>query len=278
MSLMLGFLACGPQPARLDYVAEMSVYDGNLISPDVEVYDQADNRLDGFPVLLARSTRAEVVSITADGFLCLKTGESELTLQVGKLEQPLLVKCLLVEELSIEPSAIRVVLERDEQGAWVSQTLPAPKVQVLDAEGISQPELLQPAVSSNPKAVVVNTDGSLQTRGLGRSVLTYTAGGESAEFVVDLGRLVDGDIRLEVPPGGRQVVPLKPGLQVADLSANTPIQVRMDSPSCGEGQSGRKITGLECEIGDRGSLVVENPGRGTARVSVKLIVFSESGS
>jgi hypothetical protein len=98
------------------------------------------------------------------------------------------------------------------------------------------------------------------------------------DLVVDAGRLVDGNIQLRIPPGGRQMVPLKPGLQVADLRANTRIQASMDSPSCGEGQTGRTINGLECEIGDRGSLVVENPGRANARVRVKLVVFAESGS
>ncbi len=277
MSLMLAFLACGPQPARLDYVKVMSVYDSNLISPSVEIYDSNGTRME-YPVLLARSTRAEVVSITNNGFLCLKTGESELTLQVGKLEQPLLVKCLLVEELTVEPSALRVVLERDEKGLWIPQTLPAPQVQVLDDAGISMPELLQPPVSSDPKVVLVNPDGSLNILGLGRSNLSYTAGGEATDLVVDVGRLVDGNIRLKIPPGARQMVPLKPGLQVADLSSNVRIEASMDSPSCGEGEAGRSIVGLECEIGDRGSLVVENPGRSTARVRVKLIVFTESGS
>ncbi|MFT5586749.1 MAG: hypothetical protein ACI9VR_004351, partial [Cognaticolwellia sp.] len=55
MTMMLAILACGPVPARLDYVKEMSVYDGNLISPTVEVYDADGSRLNGFPVLIARN-------------------------------------------------------------------------------------------------------------------------------------------------------------------------------------------------------------------------------
>ncbi|MFT5586698.1 MAG: hypothetical protein ACI9VR_004297, partial [Cognaticolwellia sp.] len=228
--------------------------------------------------LIARNSRAEVVSITSDGFLCLKTGESELTFQSGEMEQGLLVKCQLVESLTVEPLALRVVLERDGEGGWASQTLPPPKVQVLNAEGRSMPELLSAPVVSNRKVVEIAPDGSLRTLGLGRSVLSYTAGGKSVDLVLDVGRLVDGNIRLAIPPGGRQIVPLKPGLQVADLSANTRIQAEMDGPSCGEARNGRSIEGLECEIGDRGSLVVENPGRNTARVRVKLVVFAESGS
>jgi hypothetical protein len=229
-------------------------------------------------VVIAHNSRAGVVQVTGDGFLCLETGESELTLQVGPVEQILLVKCQIVDSLTVEPLTLRVVLERDGEGGWISQGLPPPKVQVLDAAGVSMPELLRAPVVSDDKVVQLAPDGSLRMVGLGRSVLSYTAGGKSVELVVEVGRLVDGNIRLKVPPGGRQILPLKPGLQLVHLSANTPIQARMESPLCGERQTGLSIRGLECEIGDRGSLIVENPGRSTARVHIELVVFAESGS
>jgi hypothetical protein len=276
--MVLTLLACGPVPARLDYVEQMSLYDRNLITPSVQVYDADGGRLTGFPVVIAHNSRAGVVQVTGDGFLCLETGESELTLQVGPVEQILLVKCQIVDSLTVEPLTLRVVLERDGEGGWISQGLPPPKVQVLDAAGVSMPELLRAPVVSDDKVVQLAPDGSLRMVGLGRSVLSYTAGGKSVELVVEVGRLVDGNIRLKVPPGGRQILPLKPGLQLVHLSANTPIQATMESPLCGEHQTGLSIRGLECEIGDRGSLIVENPGRSTARVHIELVVFAESGS
>lgn len=277
MMWLLIMLGCGPQPTRLDYVSSMTVYNGNLIVPDVQVYDQDEQRMEGVPVLIARSDRAEVVSVTSEGFRCLKSGSSELTLQVGPLQQPLSVDCQLVQSVSVAPSKLRVILER--QGhSWAPQTLGTPSVEVLDEAGQSLPELVPAPLSSAPKVVQVHPDGSLEAVALGRSVLTYVAGGKKAELVVDVGRLVDDNIRLTVPPGGRQVVPLNPGLQVADLSSSRVITARMDSPDCGAAVEGSRIKGLECEIGDRGTLVIENPSRSTARVSVKLIVFTDSGS
>ena len=141
-----------------------------------------------------------------------------------------------------------------------------------DSFGITAP------VVSDDKVVQLAPDGSLHIRGLGRSVLSYTAGGKSVDLVLEVGRLVDGNIRLKVPPGGRQILPLKPGLQLVHLSSTTPIQATMEGSLCGERQTGLSIRGLECDIGDRGSLIVENPGRSTARVHIELVVFSESGS
>ena len=278
MMLVLTLLACGPVPARLDYVEQMSLYDRNLITPSVQVYDADDERLSGFPLVIARNSRPGVVKVSGESFMCLETGESELTLQVGPVEQILLVKCQIVDSLTVEPSTLRVVLERDGAGGWVSQSLPPPNVQVLDAAGIPIPGLLRAPVISDDKVVQLAPDGSLHIRGLGQSVLSYTAGGKSVDLVLEVGRLVDGNIRLKVPPGGRQILPLKPGLQLVHLSSTTPIQATMEGSLCGERQTGLSIRGLECDIGDRGSLIVENPGRSTARVHIELVVFSESGS
>lgn len=277
MIWMLSLLACGPQPTRLDYVSAMTVYDGNLVTPSVQVFDQDEQRMEGQAVLIARSTRAEVVSITNEGFYCLKSGSSELTLQVGKLEQSLSVACQLVDVLKVQPDKLRIILTRDGSG-WAAQDLETPAIEILDEQGGSLKELLSPPVSSDDNVVLVHEDGRLEAVGLGRSVLTWSAGGKRTELTVDVGRLVDENIRLDVPPGGRQVVPLKPGLQVADLRSSRRITAWMVSPDCGEPMEGSRIDGLECEIGDRGTLVVENPSRSTARVGVKLIVFAESGS
>lgn len=277
MIWMLSLLACGPQATRLDYVSAMTVYDGDLVIPSVQVFDQDGQRIEGQSVLIARSTRAEVVSITNDGFYCLKSGSSELTLQVGKLEQSLSVACQIVDVLQVRPNKERVILEREGNG-WAKQDLAPPKLEILDEAGGPLRELLSPPVSSDDGVVLVHEDGRLEAVGLGRSVLTWSAGGKRTELTVDVGRTVDENIRLSVPPGGRQVVPLKPGLQVADLRSNHSITAWMESPDCGAPMEGSRIDGLECEIGDRGTLVVENPSRSTARVGVKLIVFAESGS
>ena len=266
--MLLSWLACGPpQPAEIDFVSELTLYDTREVRADAGVRDERGRILPDAALTLELG-EGLARSPDGGGFACSRSGSSTVTLISATVRHDVQVRCALVEALEVHPSAIDGVLRRVDD-TWEPLELPPLRITVR-GQGGEEVEVPLQVRSSKTEVLTLGPANELFLEAFGRATVQVEAGGKKVEVPVVVAREEAAAAQLRVPENSTVGYKLTPGSWRWSLLADDPVVARVQGGDCGEAQRGR-VSGGDCRLSGLGEIRVQNLTPGQRTVTLQVI-------
>ncbi len=252
---------CGTSaPASIQAPAQITVSDTTLQTLQAQALDASGNVLEGVAVELTGVSDPGILKAGKGGALqCTSFGTATATLSAPPAKLDVIVRCMLIKEITPSPAELVLTMVPGPDGALVPSKSAKVGFTVVGLDGKPVTGADVAITVADPSVVALAPDGTATAKTRGQTTIKAVVADKIGTVDVVVGEQVLARQGQPLPDSETLGIPMEAGTYRITLGASQPVAISANGGSCLEHEAGTALD-VTCNLRKTGTLVVTNPG------------------